>query len=115
MDPKALCTVFYILFFEGILQFFYECFTVSFTAVLCKLFFSQFFAFFLQFFTKPGLAVEMAGDFGAGDLGGLRSGAASTPHNALVGLPQRRRQRQREDNTLPPRGMGGGVPGAHSP
>ena len=59
MVPKALCTAFY-KFFYIFTEFFYSFFT---------LFYS--FSRFLRFFTRPGLAMEMASDFGAGDLGGL--------------------------------------------
>ena len=70
----------FISFFLFSLPVFYNFFSQFFTVFLLQFFFFytvlQFFfpvfsVFFLQFFTKPGLAMEMAGDFSAGDLGGL--------------------------------------------
>ena len=61
MHPGTFCTVLYSFFVFRGLHFFYSFF--------CSFFF-QFFAFFYK-------AVEMAGDFGAGDSGGLKQPGAA--------------------------------------
>ena len=60
MHPTTPCAVVYKFFFHS---FFY-----TFLQVFYSFFYSFFLQFFFTFFYK---AVEWAGDFGAGDLGGL--------------------------------------------
>ena len=52
-------------------------FTVFFLTVFYS-FFPVFYSFFLRFFTVFYKAVKWAGDFGAGDLGGLHLGRPGT-------------------------------------
>ena len=72
MHPTTPCAVVYkffavflTVFFTVFLQVFYSFFTVFFYSFL------QFLTVFFTFFTVFYKAVEWAGDFGAGDLGGL--------------------------------------------
>ena len=66
--PFAQC--FTSFFYGFLLQLFYSCFRVFFS-VFPPIFYSVFTIFLTVFFMKPGVAMEMTGDFGAGYLGGL--------------------------------------------
>ena len=117
--PQPLVQLF-TSFLQFFLQFFYSFFYSFFFTVFLQFFFVflQFFFVFSQFFTVFHKAVEWAGDFGAGDLGGLQWPRGNVHQKGTGALARRVRGPSHQPPPPPPavsHGGGGGGFAARGP